>query len=140
MIHGSILTPRRTVCFRTGWKRVFFADGPRQAINALTLYAFYLSKSDKGPWWDISKYFSGNDLVTTGLTISTAFTVVVFAGSLFLLIIAGFCYIPLLCHIQGNLKVCAVTVSPPYPHPNIDLQEYCCHKVDKVRNHQSRSH
>ena len=81
------------------------ADAPRQAINALTLYAFYLSKLDKGPWWDINKYFAGNDLVTTGLTISTAFTVVVFAGSLLLLIVAGICYIPLLCHIQGNLKV-----------------------------------
>ena len=75
-------------------------------INALTLYAFYLSKRDKGPWWDIGKYFAGNDFVTTGLTISTAFTVLVFAGSALLLIIAGICYIPLLAHIQGNLKVC----------------------------------
>ncbi|KAI0772712.1 hypothetical protein BC629DRAFT_735938 [Irpex lacteus] len=95
------------------WKRLVFADGPRQVINALTLYAFYLSKRDKGPWWDIGKYFAGNDFVTTGLTISTAFTVLVFAGSALLLIVAGVCYIPLLCHIQGNLK------------------EYCCHKVDK---------
>ncbi|KAI0347367.1 hypothetical protein BDW22DRAFT_1481012 [Trametopsis cervina] len=95
------------------WKRLLFADGPRQTINALTLYAFYLSKQDKGPWWDLSKYFAGNNFVTTGLTISTAFTVLVFAGSALLLIVAGLCYIPLLCHIQGNLK------------------EYCCHKVDK---------
>jgi len=95
------------------WKRLLLADGPRQSINALTLYAFYLSKQNDGPWYQISKYFDSNNLVTTGLTISTAFTVLVFAGSLFLLIIAGACYIPLLCHIQGNLK------------------EYCCHKVDK---------
>jgi len=95
------------------WKRLLLADGPRQTINALTLYAFYLSKKDDGAWYDISKYFAGNDLVTTALTISTAFTVLVFAGSLLLLIVAGVCYIPLLCHIQGNLK------------------EYCCHKVDK---------
>ncbi|KAJ3490077.1 hypothetical protein NLI96_g1696 [Meripilus lineatus] len=95
------------------WKRLLLADGPRQSINALTLYAFYLSKEGKGEWYDISKYFAGNDLVTTALTISTAFTVLVFAGSLLLLITAGVCYIPLLCHIQGNLK------------------EYCCHKVDK---------
>lgn len=101
--------------YLTGWKRLLLADGPRQSINALTLYAFYLTKKDKGPWWDLGKYFAGNDLVTTGLTISTAFTVLVFAGSCLLLIVAGVCYIPLLCHIQGNLK------------------EYCCHKVDKVR-------
>lgn len=95
------------------WKRLLLADGPRQSINALTLYGFYLSKSDNGPWWDLSKYFEGNDFVTTALTITTAFTVIIFAGSLLLLIGAGICYIPLLCHIQGNLK------------------EYCCHKVDK---------
>lgn len=88
-----------------GWKRLLLADGPRQSINALTLYAFYLSKSSTGAWYDIGNYFAGNDLVTTALTISTAFTVLVFAGSLLLLVIAGVCYIPLLCHIQGNLKV-----------------------------------
>ncbi|OJT10218.1 hypothetical protein TRAPUB_13323 [Trametes pubescens] len=94
------------------WKRLLFADGPRQSINALTLYAFYLSKEDDGPFWQVSKYFDG-DYITSALTVSTAFTVFVFALSLLMLIIAGICYIPLLCHIQGNLK------------------EYCCHKVDK---------
>ena len=88
-----------------GWKRLLLADGPRQTINALTLYAFYLSKKGKGSWWDLSKYFDGNDLITSALTVSTAFTVLVFAGSVLLLIVAGVCYIPLLCHIQGNLKV-----------------------------------
>lgn len=101
----------------TGWKRLLLADGPRQSINALTLYAFYLSKKGKdNDWWNISKYFAGGDFSTNALTVTTAFTVVVFAGSLLLLIAAGICYIPLLCHIQGNLK------------------EYCCHKVDKVRS------
>ncbi|RDX55737.1 hypothetical protein OH76DRAFT_1397139 [Lentinus brumalis] len=94
------------------WKRLLFADGPRQCINALTLYAFFLSKEDDGDWWNISKYFDG-DLITSALTVSTAFTVFVFALSLLMLIIAGIAYIPLLLHIQGNLK------------------EYCCHKVDK---------
>lgn len=46
--------------------------------------------------------------------VSTTFTVLIFAISLAMLIVAGICYIPLLAHIQGNLK------------------EYCCHKVDKV--------
>ncbi|CAL1701404.1 unnamed protein product [Somion occarium] len=95
------------------WKRLLLADGPRQSINALTLYGFYLSKEDKGAWYDISKYFEHDDLVTNALTVSTAFTVLVFAGSLLLLVAAALCYVPLLCHIRGNLK------------------EYCCHKVDK---------
>jgi hypothetical protein len=40
------------------------------------------------------------------LTVTTFFTVVVFAGSLLLLLVAGICYVPLLCYIRGNLKVC----------------------------------
>jgi len=95
------------------WKRLFFADGPRQVINALTLYAIYLARKDDTAWYNFKKYFAGNNLITTGLTISTLFTVLIFAGSLLLLIIAAVAYIPLLCYIKGNLK------------------EYCCHKVDK---------
>ncbi|OBZ76906.1 hypothetical protein A0H81_03994 [Grifola frondosa] len=79
------------------WKRLLFADGP---------------ENDQRAWYDISKYFDGT-LITSALTVSTAFTVLIFAISLLSLIVAGICYIPLLCHIQGNLK------------------EYCCHKVDK---------
>jgi len=94
------------------WKRVLLADGPRQAINALTLYAVWLAKHDSAKW-NIPKYFQGNTLSTSLLTVTTFFTVVVFIGSLLLLVIAGICYIPLLCYIRGNLK------------------EYCCHKVDK---------
>lgn len=96
------------------WKRVLLADGPRQTINALTLYAIFLAKQNQGPFFDVKKYFEGNkNLSTSLLTVTTFFTVVVFAGSLLLLVVAGICYIPLLCYIRGNLK------------------EYCCHKVDK---------
>jgi hypothetical protein len=95
------------------WKRLLLSDGPRQTINALTLYSIYLAKKNNGPWYDVPKYFAGNSLSTSALTVSTFFTFVIFAGSLLLLIIAGLCYIPLLCYIQGNLK------------------EYVCHKVDK---------
>ncbi len=62
-------------------------------------------------------------------------TVLIFAGSLILLIAAGVLYVPLLCYIQGNLKVgrhrrldtrdVALTLTVP-------VQEYCCHKIDKV--------
>jgi len=95
------------------WKRLLLADGPRQTINALTLYSIYLAKKDDGPFYDVPKYFRGNSLSTSALTATTFFTFVIFAGSALLLIIAGIFYIPLLCYIQGNLK------------------EYVCHKVDK---------
>lgn len=96
------------------WKRLILADGPRQTINGVTLYAIWLLRKDnEGEWYDISKYFKDNSFSTTALTITAAFTVLVFIGSLLLLIIAAICYVPLLCHIRGNLK------------------EYCCHKVDK---------
>ncbi|KAJ3567790.1 hypothetical protein NP233_g6132 [Leucocoprinus birnbaumii] len=98
------------------WKRLLLADGPRQTINGLTLYAVWLVKNAENPdtsWWEISKYFKGNSLSTSALTVTSFFTVVVFAGSLLLLIVAGIAYVPLLLHIRGNLK------------------EYCCHKVDK---------
>jgi hypothetical protein len=99
-----------------GWKRLLLADGPRQAINAINLYSFYLSKSGTGNWYDFNKYFNNPDFTSNALTGTMLFTFVIFAGSLLLLIAAGVCYIPLLMHIRGNLK------------------EYCCHKVDKVNN------
>ena len=44
--------------FCLGWKRLLLADTPRQTINALTLYAIYLTKkSDPRPWYFIQKYF-----------------------------------------------------------------------------------
>ncbi|OXG14400.1 vacuolar protein [Cryptococcus neoformans Tu259-1] len=93
-----------------GWKRLLLADGPRQSINAILLYSFAAANnfqtSDIPAYWD-------NSLVTALLLFSMIFTVLVFAGSLLLLIVAAVTYIPLLCYIQGNLK------------------EYVCHKIDK---------
>lgn len=91
------------------WKRLLLADGPRQSINALTLYSFGYAN---GWTTDISAYFDGS-VITAMLLFSIVATVLIFAGSLILLIAAAICYIPLLCYIQGNLK------------------EYVCHKVDK---------
>ncbi|KAF7332138.1 Alpha-1,3-glucosyltransferase [Mycena kentingensis (nom. inval.)] len=105
------------------WKRVLLADGPRQSINALTLYSVWLAKHDKAGW-NIPDYFKGNTTSTSILTVTTLFTVVVFAGSLLLLIVAGICYIPLLSSLTP-------------------AQEYCCHKVDKriesvIKKHQKK--
>ncbi|QRV72529.1 vacuolar membrane protein [Ceratobasidium sp. AG-Ba] len=93
-----------------GWKRLLLADGPRQSINALILYSFWQAEDQS---WDPEDYINTKDLLTSGLFLSMMFTVLVFLGSVLLLIVAAVCYVPLLCYIQGNLK------------------EYCCHKVDK---------
>jgi len=97
------------------WKRLLLADGPRQVINALTLWALFISKSkEPGNWYDVQKYFpDGQKISISALTVTTFFTVLVFIGSMLLLTTAAILYIPLLCYIRGNLK------------------EYVCHKVDK---------
>lgn len=92
-----------------GWKRLIVADGPRQVINALTLYGLVEVSNFST---NVEDYYGGN--ILTGIMLLTMiFTVVVFAGSAILLGIAALMYLPLLCYIKGNLK------------------EYCCHKIDK---------
>lgn len=127
----SFVDIRNTDGHFAGWKRLLLSDGPRQTINALTLYSIYLAKKDNGPWYTVSKYFAGNSISTSGLILSTLFTFVIFAGSLLLLICAGICYIPLLCYIQGNLKVGPLCSCSQTDHLTL-YQEYVCHKVDKV--------
>ena len=92
-----------------GWKRLLVADGPRQTINALTLFNYVKCKNFSTTFGD---YTNGN-WTTAVLLLTMAFTVIVFAASLILLVVACAMYIPLLCYIKGNLK------------------EYCCHKIDK---------
>jgi len=88
------------------WKRTLLADGPRQTINALTLYSFAYANgfqwNNLPAWWD-------NSVITAMLLFAICFTVLMFVGSLILLIAASIFYVPLLCYIQGNLKVS----SPP---------------------------
>ncbi|KAI9270926.1 hypothetical protein EDC94DRAFT_596566 [Helicostylum pulchrum] len=95
------------------WKRVLLAEAPRQVINVVTLITIL-------PKW--IKINDGLTIVNTGLgktlmqqvmTGTMIFSTFVFAISFILICIAAIIYIPLLCHIRGNLK------------------EYCCHKVDK---------
>ncbi|CAI2167112.1 16117_t:CDS:2 [Funneliformis geosporum] len=93
-----------------GWKRLILAELPRQAINAMTLYSIIQSNKTRR-YWNISAY--GDTIVQRLAMALMAFTLIVFIFSFSLLILAFIMYIPLLCHIRGNLK------------------EYCCHKVDK---------
>jgi len=94
-----------------GWKRLLLADGPRQSINALVLYSFAYSFGFQTH--DIPAYWE-HSAITAMLLFAQLATVLIFAGSLILLVAAALLYVPLLCYIQGNLK------------------EYVCHKVDKV--------
>jgi hypothetical protein len=89
------------------------AEAPRQVINAVTLYAIIKAWVDNNYQLDQLLLAMGNDTVTKMMTGTMAFSFVIFVISFFMICVASILYIPLLCHIQGNLK------------------EYCCHKVDK---------
>jgi Fungal potassium channel len=94
-----------------GWKRLLLAEGPRQVLNAITLYSVAAGENFS---FDIQVY--QQDFTTIqGVVLSfMLLTVVIWALSFIRLLVAGLLYWPLLvCHIRGNLK------------------EYCCHKVDK---------
>lgn len=101
------------ILFTSGWKRLLLAEAPRQVINAVTLYA--LIKAWVKHNYQLADLFNamGHDVITKMMTGTMAFSFVIFVISFFMICIAAILYIPLLCHIQGNLK------------------EYCCHKVDK---------
>ncbi|KAG0216393.1 hypothetical protein BGX28_002863 [Mortierella sp. GBA30] len=100
-------------CFFTfrNWKRLILADLPRQVINASILYQIF-GKNFKRDFFDWNATFKG-DLYKQISVGAMIFTVVMCAMSLIMLIAAAVLYIPLVSHIQGNLK------------------EYCCHKIDK---------
>lgn len=88
-----------------GWKRVLFAVAPREAIKTIVLYELFRKTGfNFNTKATISDNISVGTLVVTNL---------LFMFSLLQTIIASLLYIPLLFHIQGNLK------------------EYCCHKIDK---------
>jgi len=93
-----------------GWKRLIFAELPRQAVNAFTLFSI-VQGNKSGRYWDITSY--GGNTIQQLATALMAFTLIVFVLSFSMLFFAFILYIPLLCHIRGNLK------------------EFCCHKVDK---------
>ncbi|KAI8384995.1 uncharacterized protein BYT42DRAFT_564317 [Radiomyces spectabilis] len=97
-----------------GWKRLLLAEAPRQIINVVTLQSLI-------PQWielnqgkvTLHNTVLGHSIVQQLMTGTMLFSVIVFAISFILVLAAAVLYIPLLCHIRGNLK------------------EYCCHKVDK---------
>ncbi|ORY01939.1 hypothetical protein K493DRAFT_334787 [Basidiobolus meristosporus CBS 931.73] len=87
-----------------GWKRLFFAEAPRQVVNGYILVMALLRGFDKLQQSSFSEKMS---IVTMGVPC------LLFIISAIRTMIAAFLYMFLVCEIQGNLK------------------EYCCHKIDK---------
>ncbi|CAG8556809.1 3984_t:CDS:2, partial [Scutellospora calospora] len=97
-------------CYTFGWKRLVFAEMPRQAINAFTLYSFIPLNTAK-KYLDITYYSDDmSQRIVVGLM---AFSLIIFIFSALRILFAAILYVPLICMIRGNLK------------------EYCCHKIDK---------
>ncbi|KAI8639721.1 hypothetical protein BD408DRAFT_420973 [Parasitella parasitica] len=96
-----------------GWKKLLLAEAPRQVINVVTLITIIPKWIQINDGLIISNDGLGKNNVQRIMTGTMIFSTVIFAISFFLLCTAAIIYIPVLCHIRGNLK------------------EYCCHKVDK---------
>ncbi|KAL0136889.1 hypothetical protein V8B55DRAFT_1543456 [Mucor lusitanicus] len=101
---------------RWSWKRVIVAQGPRQIIAGITVYALL-----KSAWTDANGGFKfsddwdtyGKDWPQRVALVLMCFTCILWILSALSILLAVLLYFPILCQIQGNLK------------------EYCCHKIDK---------
>ncbi|KAI7824780.1 hypothetical protein BC939DRAFT_388096, partial [Gamsiella multidivaricata] len=102
-------------CFFTfrGWKRLIFADGPRQVINGIILITVVNKNRTKNNDLDLAFWNYPFPLMTRITMGVMTFTLTLWIISVLLMLVAVILYIPLVIHIQGNLK------------------EFCCHKIDK---------
>ncbi|KAG2220906.1 hypothetical protein INT45_013035, partial [Circinella minor] len=99
-----------------GWKKLLFAQGPRQIIAGVTLAAMLESAwTAKNGGFELNNDWDayGKNWQQRVALISMSFTCALWCLSMLELIVAVVLYIPVFCQIQGNLK------------------EYCCHKIDK---------
>lgn len=87
-----------------------FADGPRQVINGIILITLV-----QGHWktHGLAVWAYDLDMMKLITVCLMMFTLTLWVISVLLMFVAVVLYIPLVIHIQGNLK------------------EYCCHKIDK---------
>lgn len=97
-----------------GWKRLALVNVPREAIKSYVLVRFFISFNGnfENLMGRISSFSSSRILSYTTLG-SLVITNLLFLISALSVVVAALLYIPLACHIRGNLK------------------EYCCYKVDK---------
>ncbi|KAG5456257.1 MAG: hypothetical protein BJ554DRAFT_4049 [Olpidium bornovanus] len=88
---------------------------PRQVVNLFTIYAILTNNPARVI--DFAAVYARADLENNPVPFLAlclmAFVCLIFLFSAFLTLVASVLYVPLLCHIRGNLK------------------EYCCHKIDK---------
>lgn len=110
-VHKIMVIYRK--CLNIGWKKLLLAEAPRQVINVVTLKTIIPAWIQINNGLKISNDGLGRNTVQRIMTGTMIFSTAIFAISFILLCAAAIIYIPVLCHIQGNLK------------------EYCCHKVDK---------
>ncbi|KAI9322820.1 hypothetical protein BX666DRAFT_1898694 [Dichotomocladium elegans] len=98
-----------------GWKKLLFAQSPRQIIAAFTVAALLKTAWTKKGTFHIDDDWDayGDDWQQRVALILMSFTCLIWAISMIELMIACVLYIFVFCQIQGNLK------------------EYCCHKIDK---------
>ncbi|KAJ1977476.1 Potassium transporter [Dimargaris verticillata] len=95
------------------WKRVLFAEAPRQVINGLFLVYNFIRVYNENNGFPSDPYkYADTKLQMMSMGVM-AFTVIIFVISSFIILAACVLYVPLVLDIRGNLK------------------EYCCHKVDK---------
>ncbi|KAI9033869.1 hypothetical protein CLU79DRAFT_692580 [Phycomyces nitens] len=99
-----------------GWKRLLFAQSPRQIIAGMTVYALLRSAwTNKDNNFEFTTNWSeyGEDWSQRMALVLMSFTCILWCLSFLSFVLSCLLYLPVLCHIQGNLK------------------EYCCHKIDK---------
>lgn len=90
-----------------------FADGPRQVINGIILITVANKNRDKNGNLNPEIWSYGFGLMPTITMGLMTFTLTLWVISVLMMLSAVILYIPLVIHIQGNLK------------------EFCCHKIDK---------
>ncbi|KAL7754470.1 GTP-binding protein [Sorochytrium milnesiophthora] len=100
-----------------GWKRLLFAEAPRQVINFASLaVGLYSINGAAYANWNFKKMFHwvmSNDVTQRFSLAVMAFVFTVWVLNVLFTLFAAIIYIPLLCRIRGNLK------------------EYVCHIIDK---------
>ncbi|KAI9255476.1 hypothetical protein BY458DRAFT_535510 [Sporodiniella umbellata] len=96
------------------WKRLLLAEAPRQVINTVTLQALVPQWLELGHGrFRVHNEVLGHDLLQRLLTVTMAFSVLVFTVSFAMVCAAVVLYLFLIFRIRGNLK------------------EYICHKANK---------
>ena len=75
-----------------------------RTANSLKLAVWLISPIGHFQTSNLSEYYNGSP-ITAMLLLAMIATVLIFLGSLILLVIAALFYVPFLCYIQGNLKV-----------------------------------